>query len=89
MFQIVFVMAFTTLLQAIQNQTVDVVLAFVLIMGGVVGTQLGVVAGARLKGEELRFVLAAVVLMVCLRLGWDLVLRPTELYSIGPVLGAL
>jgi uncharacterized protein len=88
-FQIVFVMAFTTLLQAIQNQTVDVVLAFVLIMGGVVGTQLGVVAGARLKGEELRFVLAALVLMVCLRLGWDLVLRPTELYSIGPVLGSL
>ncbi len=89
LFQIVFVMATTTILQAVQNKTVDVVLAFVLIMGSVVGAQFGVVAGARLKGEQLRFLLAAVVLMVCLRLSWDLISRPSEIYSIGPVLGGI
>lgn len=87
LFQIVFVMSFTTLMQAVQNKNVDVVLAFVLIMGSVVGAQFGVVAGARLKGEQLRFLLAAVVLMVCLRLSWDLISPPREIYSIAPVLG--
>ncbi len=82
LFQMVFVMAATTLLQAIQNKSVDVVLAVVLIVGGVIGAQLGVVAGARLKGEQLRFLLAALVLLVCLRIGWDLIVRPSELYSL-------
>lgn len=88
LFQIVFVMAATTLLQAIQNKTVDVVLALLLIIGGVIGAQGGVMAGARLKGEQLRFLLAALVLLVCLRIGWDLVSRPAEIYSIGPVIGS-
>ncbi len=87
LFQIVFVMAATTLLQAMQNKTVDVVLALLLIVGGVVGAQLGVIAGARLKGEQLRFLLAALVLLVCLRIGWELIVRPEEIYSIGPLLG--
>ena len=65
------------------------VLALLLILGGVIGAQFGVVAGGRLKGEQLRFLLAALVLMVCLRIGWDLISRPSELYSIGPVLGGL
>ena len=76
LFQIVFVMAVTTVLQAIQNKTVDVVLALILILGGVIGAQFGVVAGGRLKGEQLRFLLAALVLLVCLRIGWDLIARP-------------
>ncbi len=88
LFQILFVMAATTLLQAMQNKTVDVVLALLLIVGGVVGAQLGVIAGGRLKGEQLRFLLAALVLLVCLRIGWDLIARPGEVYSIGPLLGA-
>ena len=87
LFQIVFVMAVTTLLHAMQNKTVDVVLALLLIVGGVVGAQIGVIAGGRLKGEQLRFLLAAVVLLVCLRIGWELVARPSEIYSIGPLLG--
>jgi hypothetical protein len=89
LFQIVFVMAVTTLLQAMQNKTVDVVLAMLLIVGGVIGAQLGVIAGARLKGEQLRFLLAALVLLVCLRIGWELIVRPGEIYSIGPLLGGL
>jgi uncharacterized membrane protein YfcA len=82
-------MAGTTVLQALQNKTVDVVLAVVLIVGGVVGAQFGVVAGRRLKGEQLRFLLAALVVLVCLRMAWDLVAPPSEIYSIGPLLGSL
>jgi uncharacterized membrane protein YfcA len=89
LFQIVFVMAVTTLLQAVQNKTVDVVLAVLLIVGGVVGAQFGAAAGGRLKGEQLRFLLAALVLLVCLRIGWDLMARPSEIYSIGPMLGGM
>ena len=80
-------MAVTTVLQAIQNQTVDVVLALLLIIGGVIGAQLGAAAGGRLKGEQLRFLLAALVVLMCLRIGWDLVARPDELYSITPLVG--
>ena len=87
LFQIVFVMAVTTLLQAMQNKAVDVVLALLLIIGGVIGAQFGAVAGGKLKGEQLRFMLAGLVLLVCLRIGWDLMAKPSEIYSIGPVLG--
>jgi uncharacterized membrane protein YfcA len=89
LFQIVFVMAATTLLQAMQNKSVDVVLALLLILGGVIGAQFGAAAGSRLKGEQLRFLLAALVLLVCLRIGWDLVARPSEVYSLGPVIGGI
>lgn len=87
LFQIVFVMAATTLLQAMQNKAVDVVLALLLIVGGVIGAQFGAAAGARLKGEQLRFLLAGLVLLVCLRIGWDLMIKPTEIFSIGPAIG--
>jgi uncharacterized membrane protein YfcA len=89
LFQIVFVTAATTILHATQNHTVDILLALLLMVGGVVGAQFGAAAGEKLKGEQLRFLLAALVLLVCLRIGWDLIARPTELYSIGPVLGGL
>jgi hypothetical protein len=87
LFQIVFVMAATTLLQATQNKSVDIVLAMLLIVGGVIGAQFGAAAGARLKGEQLRFLLAALVLLVCLRIGWDLISKPAEIFSIGPTVG--
>lgn len=87
LFQIVFVTGATTILHATQNHTVDVVLAMLLMFGGVVGAQFGAVAGAKLKGEQLRFLLAAMVLLVCLRLGWNLITPPTELFSIGGVIG--
>ncbi len=87
LFQIVFVMAATTMLQAMENKAVDVVLALLLIIGGVIGAQFGAAAGARLKGEQLRFLLAALVLLVCLRIGWDLMVTPAEIFSIGPAIG--
>ncbi|XBQ15394.1 MAG: sulfite exporter TauE/SafE family protein [Oceanicaulis sp.] len=80
LFQILFVTALTTVLQAVQNQTVDVVLAALLIVGGVAGAQIGARAGAKIKGEELRAALALIVLSVCLKLAWDLASTPTDLY---------
>jgi uncharacterized membrane protein YfcA len=87
LFQIVFLTAATTVLHASQNQTVDVVLAMLLMVGGVVGAQFGAVAGERLKGEQLRFLLAALVLMVGLRFAWQLVAPPPDLYSINAAVG--
>ena len=84
LFQILVVSAFTTLMHAITNQSVDVMLALLLIIGGVVGAQVGTQLGARLKAEQLRILLALVVLAVALKLGLDLLLTPGELYSIAP-----
>jgi len=87
LFQIVFVTAATTILHASQNLSVDVVLALLLMIGGVVGAQFGAKAGDKIKGEQLRFLLAGLVLLVAVRMAWDLVATPTDLYSIGPALG--
>ena len=80
--QIIGITAVTTVLQATSNYAVDVVLAFFLVMGGVVGAQVGVRAGAKLRGEQLRFLLAMLVLAVALRLAWGLVATPADIYSI-------
>lgn len=80
LFQILFVTALTTVLQATQNQTVDVVLAALLIVGGVIGAQIGARFGTRIKAEELRAALALIVLTVCLLLAWDLGTPPADLY---------
>jgi hypothetical protein len=85
LFQITFVTAVTTFLHAVDNQTVDVILALALIVGGVIGAQLGTSVGARLRGDQLRILLAAIVLLVCAKLGHDLVVRPEDLYSLGAV----
>ncbi len=82
LFQIVFVAAFTTIVHATASQTVDVVLAFMLMVGGVAGAQYGAKAGQRLRGEQLRALLAILVLAVALRLGFDLFVRPPSLYSL-------
>ena len=83
LFQIIFVTAFTTLLHATTSQTVDIILALTLIVGGVVGAQVGAVVGAKLKAEQLRILLASLVLAVCFKLGLDLFLTPDELYVIA------
>lgn len=87
LFQILFVTALTTFLQATQNHTVDIVLAILLIVGGVIGAQFGARAGRHVKAEELRMALALMVLAVCVKLGWDLVVTPADLFSILPVGG--
>jgi len=80
LFQILFVTALTTVLQAAQNQTVDVVLAGLLIVGGVIGAQIGARVGAKVRAEELRAALALMVLLVCGRLAWDLGATPQDLF---------
>jgi uncharacterized membrane protein YfcA len=81
LFQIIFVSAFTTLLHAATNQTVDMVLAVILLIGGVIGAQFGARIGARLNAEQLRILLAALVLIVCAKIAFDLAIRPDEPYS--------
>lgn len=88
LFQIIFTAAFTTLLHAVTNQSVDVMLALVLIIGGVVGAQIGSRMGARLKAEQLRILLALLVLAVAGKIALDLLLRPAELYSLTAGTGA-
>ncbi len=84
LFQILFVVSTVTLLQSAANQTVDVILALLLLAGSVVGVQVGSRLGARLPSEQFRVLLAALVLAVCLKLLFDLVTRPEDLYSLHP-----
>jgi hypothetical protein len=83
LFQIIFVAANVTFLQAVQNQTVDVVLALLLLLGGVVGAQYGSRLATRLPGETLRILLGVLVIAVAGRLLYELVSVPADLYSIG------
>jgi len=87
LFQIIFVTSTVTILHAATNQTVDVLLAVVLMIGGVIGAQIGARAGQHLKGEQLRALLAIMVLGVSLRLLFGLVVEPDELFNIGPAIG--
>jgi len=82
LFQIIFVTAFTTLMHALNHHSVDMLLALLLILGGVVGAQFGARVGVRLKAEQLRVLLALLVLMVAGKIALDLLLEPAELYSI-------
>jgi uncharacterized membrane protein YfcA len=82
LFQIIFVAASVTFLQAYTNRTVDAVLALVLLVGGVIGAQFGTRFGSRLHAEQLRFLLAMLVLAVAAKLAHDLTIRPDHLYSI-------
>ena len=83
LFQIIFVTANVTFLQSVQNQTVDVVLALLLLAGGVIGAQFGTRAGAHLRGEQMRGLLALMVLGVCGKLVFDLLGTPDDVFSIG------
>ncbi|XDA97756.1 sulfite exporter TauE/SafE family protein [Sulfitobacter sp. LCG007] len=83
LFQIIFVTAFTTMLHATTNYTVDIVLALLLLIGGVIGAQIGTGIGLRMKAEQLRILLASMVLLVCINLALDLLLEPSELYSLS------
>lgn len=81
-FQILFVTAAATILHAATDKKVDIVLAFLLVLGGVVGVQIGVRVASQLRGEELRALLAILVVGVALRLLFALVTTPEDIYSI-------
>ena len=76
LFQIVFVTANVVILQATYNQSVDIILAIFLLFGGVIGAQIGSKYAVKLKGEQLRILLAFIVLLVCLKMGFDLIEEP-------------
>jgi uncharacterized membrane protein YfcA len=81
LFQIIFVAANVTILQAVNNRTVDAVLALLLLVGGVLGAQIGSRLGSHLRGEQLRIMLAMLVLLVALKLAYDMTATPDYLYS--------
>ena len=83
LFQIIFVTANSTFFQSYLNQTVDIVLAALMILGGVIGAQIGARLGTRFRAEYLRGALAFIVLMVCLKIFLDLTLTPSELFSLS------
>ncbi|HPF45307.1 MAG: sulfite exporter TauE/SafE family protein [Alphaproteobacteria bacterium] len=83
--QITFVTAATTYLHSINTQTVDVVLAMVLLTAAVIGAQVGVIVGAKLKGEQLRILLASMVLIVCAKMAYDLVVEPKDLFTVSAI----
>lgn len=82
LFQIVFTTGIAAFLQAVGNQTVDIMLALLLLVGGVIGAQFGTRIGAKLRGEQARALLALVVLAVAVKLAVDLIVRPEDLFSI-------
>lgn len=84
LFQILFVTAATTLLHAVTTKAVDIVLAALLLLGSVVGAQLGARLAQRLKPDLLRFLLAAMVLIIAIRLAIGLGWRPDEIYTVQP-----
>jgi uncharacterized membrane protein YfcA len=85
--QIIFVAANVTFLQAYTNRTVDAVLTLLLLIGGVIGAQIGTRFGTRLRGEQLRFLLALLILSVAVGVCYELVATPNDLYALQPLGG--
>lgn len=82
LFQIIFVGGFSTLLHAITNQSVDAMLGALLIVGGVIGAQFGVRYGERLRSDWMRLCLAGLLLLICTRLGFNLIWPPGDPFSV-------
>ncbi len=85
LFQIIFVTALVTLLHATTTFAVDAVLAFFLIIASVIGAQLGVLAANKLRGEEIRALLAIIVLGVATKIALDLLVEPSEIFNISVI----
>ncbi len=83
--QVLATMLATIVLQSMQSQSVDILLAFCLMVGGTIGAQFGASAGQYLRGEQLRFLLAALVLAVAIRFAVSLVLAPADPFSIATI----
>jgi uncharacterized membrane protein YfcA len=79
---VTFLAAYATILQASTNFSVDLMLAFPLMLGGVVGAQYGTRIAQRLNAEQLRIMLALLVLAVAVRMAFDLTIPPTELFDL-------
>ncbi|CAA7620206.1 Permease [Candidatus Terasakiella magnetica] len=82
LFQMIFVTANVTLLQALTTQTVDIPLALILLVGGAAGAQFGARLGRNLPGERIRLLLALIVLAVCAEMAYALIAAPGDVYSL-------
>ncbi len=87
LFQIIITTAITTILQAGRNQTVDIVLSTILLLGGVVGAQFGAKLSGRFRAEEMRAALGLIVLLVGIQMGLELFVRPSDLFLLAPGVG--
>ncbi|MBX7146644.1 MAG: sulfite exporter TauE/SafE family protein [Alphaproteobacteria bacterium] len=85
LFQIIFVTANVTFLQALANQSVDIFLAIILIIGGVIGVQIGSRLGSKIPSQQLKILLALLILLVCSQLAYGLIATPSDLYSISTI----
>ncbi|PPR28683.1 MAG: hypothetical protein CFH32_00948 [Alphaproteobacteria bacterium MarineAlpha9_Bin2] len=81
--QIVFVTAVSTVLHSYVNQTVDVMLSSLLLVGAVIGAQIGTRVMVRLSGEQIRFFLAVIILLVAFVLIGELIVTPKDMYYVG------
>ena len=86
LFQILFVTAATTLVHALTTKAVDIVLAVLLLLGGVIGAQFGARLALHIPANRLRLLLAIIVLGVAVRLSIGLGWQPSEIYTLEPVL---
>ena len=77
LFQIVFVTLNSSILQATYNLSVDLILAIFLLIGGVIGAQYGSKFTSKFKGEQLRVLLAIIVILVCIKMGIELFNEPS------------
>jgi uncharacterized membrane protein YfcA len=84
LFQVFCIATLTTFLHAWINQTVDVVLALLLMAGGVIGVQYGARVGARLQSDQLRLLISLLIVAMALRLAWEMVTTPADLFSVSP-----
>lgn len=83
LFQILFTMLAATILHAANNQAVDILLALILILGGVFGAQFGARAARNVRGDWFRLLLASLILAIGLRFSLDILVAPAEPYSLG------
>ncbi len=81
LFQILFTCIEVTFLQAYTNHTVDFILAVLLLLGSTIGAQVGTVLGKKLKGEQLKVLLAGIVLVVTVKIIFELTMTPSLLIS--------
>jgi uncharacterized membrane protein YfcA len=82
LFQTLFVTAWATMVHATTTKAVDIVLAALLLLGSVTGAQVGARFATKMRPEYLRFALAAIVLLVAVRMAIGLGWRPDEIYSV-------
>ena len=81
LFQVIFATSIATIMHSAMNHNVDIVLGSILILGGVIGAQIGVIFAKFVKGQQARIVLAILILGVCMRLCIDMFVKPGDLFT--------